>query len=261
MSGNCCEMAEDSSGKLSAEADKLPSILGVESRGNAGNQARLLTMSGAAPAEPCRASSSAAQTHRASAPCARERGDNLLLPPITTPNDPINGHKDLVTAELHETLRTLCIGRTSPLRMRSVSPSPPNHFSLSPAVERRRANTYSAGQLTRPEVLSVKGCPGAGARWFSPPCSPARRRINTPRDAVQPSSGSFSDVSSDRHSSASGESGLPNPFSLETRIFFLRLFLRETAGTCVMYDSVINIQSSKQAVLSHILIHCSGIEP
>ena len=36
--------------------------------------------------------------------------------------------------------------------------------------------------------------------WFSPPCSPSRR-IPLPRDPIQPSTGSISDLS-DRHSSA-----------------------------------------------------------
>ena len=101
--------------------------------------------------------------------------------------------KDNHIDDLQETLKTLSIGRSSPLRMRSVSPSPPNNFSLSPGPERRRANTFTAGQLHRPKIIKERGM----SSWVSPPCSP--RRI--PRDPTQPSTGSISDIS-DRHSSA-----------------------------------------------------------
>ena len=95
--------------------------------------------------------------------------------------------------DLQETLKTLSIGRSSPLRMRSVSPSPPNNFSLSPGPARRRANTFTAGQLHRSQIIIEKGM----SSWFSPPHS--QRRL--PRDPIQPSTGSISDLS-DRHSSA-----------------------------------------------------------
>ena len=95
--------------------------------------------------------------------------------------------------DLQETLKTLSIGRTSPLRMRSVSPSPPDHCSLSPGPERRRANTFTAGQLHRPRIIKERGM----TSYFSPPHSPRR----LPRDPIQPSTGSISDLS-DRHSSA-----------------------------------------------------------
>ena len=61
--------------------------------------------------------------------------------------------KDDDMEDLQETLKALSIGRTSPLRMRSVSPSPPSHCSLSPGPERRRANTFTAGQLHRPRII------------------------------------------------------------------------------------------------------------
>ena len=101
--------------------------------------------------------------------------------------------KDNDMEDLQETLKTLSIGRTSPLRMRSVSPSPPGHCSLSPGPERRRANTFTAGQLHRPRIIKERGM----TSYFSPPHSPRR----LPRDPIQPSTGSISDLS-DRHSSA-----------------------------------------------------------
>ena len=101
--------------------------------------------------------------------------------------------KDNDMDDLQDTLKTLSIGRTSPLRMRSVSPSPPSHCSLSPGPERRRANTFTAGQLHRPRIITERGLNSR----FSPPHTPRR----LPRDPIQPSTGSISDLS-DRHSSA-----------------------------------------------------------
>ena len=157
--------------------------------------------------------------------------------------------------DLQETLRTLSIGRSSPLRMRSVSPSPPppsgDPCSLSPGPERRRAATYSAGQLIRPRVRGIRrrldhhgaerGSSGGQGSWFSPPrplpqvksqprTSPAHRR-HLPRDPIQPSTGSISDLS-DRHSSAGegddeNESDRDDHFSLTAHPHF-----RPRAKTC-----------------------------
>ena len=92
---------------------------------------------------------------------------------------------------LQDSLRTLSIGKMPPLRMRSVSPSPTGQNHHSP--HRRRANTFTAGQPCLSSIIRERGM----TAWFSPPCSP--RRI--PRDPIQPSTGSISDLS-DRHSSA-----------------------------------------------------------
>ena len=92
---------------------------------------------------------------------------------------------------LQDSLRTLSIGKMPPLRMRSVSPSPTGQNHHSPY--RRRANTFTAGQPCLSNIIKGKGM----TSWISPPCSP--RRI--PRDPIQPSAGSISDLS-DRHSSA-----------------------------------------------------------
>ena len=92
---------------------------------------------------------------------------------------------------LQDSLRTLSIGKMPPLRMRSVSPSPTGQHQHSP--HRRRANTFTAGQPSLSNIIRERRM----ASWFSPPCSPQ----SIPRDPIQPSAGSISDLS-DRHSSA-----------------------------------------------------------
>ena len=95
---------------------------------------------------------------------------------------------------LQDSLKTLSIGKLPPLRMRSMSPSPTQGHNPHHSPHRRRANTFTAGQPCLQNIIRERGM----SSWFSPPCSP---RMRIPRDPIQPSTGSISDLS-DRQSSA-----------------------------------------------------------
>ncbi len=110
-------------------------------------------------------------------------------------------------------------GRKHPQRMRSLSPNPLSHSSLSPAPQRRRANTYSVGQMIKPANRKDKRL----SPFNTPPGSP----IRMPRDSRQPSKGSISDIS-DRHSSADGDDELEED---DDQFFHHRMF-RPRSHTC-----------------------------
>ncbi len=110
-------------------------------------------------------------------------------------------------------------GRKHSQRMRSLSPNPLSYSSLSPTPQRRRANTYSVGQMSRPANRKDKRL----SPFNTPPGSP----IRMPRDSRQPSKGSISDIS-DRHSSADGDDELEDD---DDQFFHHRMF-RPRSHTC-----------------------------